>query len=294
MGDLDLYALPPERFTAARDAAVKQVRAGGDKAGAMALAALRRPSVPAHLVNLLVRAEPALVEQLLEIGAQLGRAQRDGRGEALRAVGDQRRALVTAVTGRAVALGDREVPVSVRAEVEATLEAALSDPAAGSAVRSGRLVRALTFAGFGGADLDGAVAPDLAPERSPDPAPTAPDSAAEAQAHAEAERRARRRATEVRAAERAAHDAAGRLDDAVRAYEQTHRRQERAARASDTAQAAVREAEQALAGAQEGLAAAVRAQDGIDEQAGRAQEVVRDAQQQAEDARAALDRLRRA
>ncbi len=51
----------------------------------------------------------------------------------------------------------------MRDEVAATLEAGLSDPASADAVRSGRLVRALSYAGFGGVDLDGAVA---APGRS--------------------------------------------------------------------------------------------------------------------------------
>ncbi|MCW2667516.1 MAG: hypothetical protein JWN57_2478, partial [Frankiales bacterium] len=63
----DLYALPPEEFTAARDAAARQARADGDRAGAAALKALRKPTAPAHLVNLLVRAEPDLVDQLLEL-----------------------------------------------------------------------------------------------------------------------------------------------------------------------------------------------------------------------------------
>ncbi len=50
-----LYGLRPEEFTRARDAEVKQARADGDRAGAAAIAALRRPSLAAWLVNALMR-----------------------------------------------------------------------------------------------------------------------------------------------------------------------------------------------------------------------------------------------
>ena len=57
----DLYRLAPEDFTAARDAAAKQARADGDRDGAAALKALRRPTVSAWLLNALVRTAPELV-----------------------------------------------------------------------------------------------------------------------------------------------------------------------------------------------------------------------------------------
>jgi hypothetical protein len=248
VADVDLYALAPEDFTAARDELVKERRRAGDRAGAADLAALRRPSVSAHLVDLLVRAEPDLVAQLVELGGELAQAQRGRRGDALRALGDQRRALIAAVTARAVELGGRAVTPAVRAEVEATLEAALADPGAAQAVQSGRLVRSLAFSGFGGADLDGAVAPaDVAglPAAGTSSTPAARGGArrrgkpgprgdadaetsggrqtdterqapakrqAQAERQAEAERRAQaeRQAEAVRAAERAANEAAGR------------------------------------------------------------------------------------
>ena len=166
---MDLYALPPEEFTAARDAEVRAARKAGEREQAKALAALRRPTVSAHVVNALARAEPALLEQLLELGRQLAQAQAGGQGEALRSLGEQRRALVEAVADRAAAAADRALPPAVRAEVVATLEAALGDPASGAAVRTGRLVRPLSYAGFGGVDLEGAVA-----EAAGGPAPALP------------------------------------------------------------------------------------------------------------------------
>ena len=264
----DLYALAPEDFTAARDAAVEQARAGGDRALAGELAALRRPTAPAHLVNLLVRAEPELVGQLLELGGQLAQAQRAGSGPGLRELGTQRRALVAAVTARALDLAGRDVTAAVRAEVEATLEAALADPAAADAVRTGRLVRALSFAGFGGADLAGAVA---GPTRSP----AGPDIGA------------------VRAAERAQQQAAGRLDDAVRACERAQREEDDAVDRLSEAADAETEAEQALADARGVRGQAEDAVRAVHGTATAATEAVRAAQEVAEQARAALDRLRR-
>jgi hypothetical protein len=280
----DLYALPPEQFTAERDAAVKRARAApvprpraaGARAAARALAALRRPTVPAHLVNLLVRCEGDLVDQLLGLGVQLAEAQREGSGDALRALGEQRRALVAAVTGRAAELSGRDVTAAVRAEVEATLEAALADSASAEAVRSGRLVRALSFAGFGGTDLEGAVAP-------PAVSPSRRDAPTDPSAHRGA----------VAATERAAQEAAGRLDDAVRTCEAEQGR-------SRAAQAEAEQAAQRRAQAERALAEARIAEQDAQRQAAeaaaaaqQAADAVREAQDRAQAARAELDRLRR-
>src|SRR5690242_10980815 len=47
-----LYAAEPHLFVAGRDAAVAAARAAGDTRGAAAIAALRKPTVAAWLVNL--------------------------------------------------------------------------------------------------------------------------------------------------------------------------------------------------------------------------------------------------
>ena len=159
----DLYRLPPEQFTAARDAEAKRRKGEGDKEGAAELAALRRPSVAAWLLNRLADTSPDLLTGLLDLGPGLAQAQSTGDAAALRSLGAQRRQLVEAVTGAAVAAGGRAVTAAVREEVAGTLEAALSDPRSAQAVRSGRLVRALSYAGFGEVDLSGAVAPAARP-----------------------------------------------------------------------------------------------------------------------------------
>lgn len=162
-----LYGLFPESFTEARDEAVREARGAGDRELARRVQALRRPTASAALVNGLRSGDPALLEQLLALGPELARAQSEGAGETLRELSGQRRAVLQAVVSRAVELSERAVTAPVRAEVEGTFEAALADPTSAEAVRSGRLVRALSYAGFGGVDLADAVA---LPERPPRPA----------------------------------------------------------------------------------------------------------------------------
>ena len=144
----ELYALPLDRFTPERDARAKAAK--GDQDLVAALKALRKPSLAAWVVNLLVRREAGQVEQVLAIGAALREAQEGMDGAELRALTKQRRQLTSAVTAQARALAADEgvrVTQSVADEVEATLTAGLVDPEAARAVRSGLLVRSLKTTG---------------------------------------------------------------------------------------------------------------------------------------------------
>ena len=275
MGPEQLYALQPEEFVAARDAAANAARADGEAEVAAQLKALRRPSVSAWLVNLLVRDQGDLVEQLLDLGPELARAQAQGQGDELRALGAQRRELVDAVVRQAVALAGRDVTAAVRDEVSSTLETALADPGAAEAVRSGMLVRALSYAGFGGVDLEGAVArtgssPRSKPARKPDDRPD-----------------------RIAAAEVAALEAAGRLDDAVRACEQAQREQADAHERVESAHQEVDRLREQLAEAEATAAQADAQRRKADKAADAAVDTVRKRQQTEERARAELDRLRR-
>jgi len=291
-----LYGLSPESFTEARDEVVREARGAGDRDLARRVQALRRPTASAALVNGLRSGDPALLEQLLALGPELARAQSEGAGETLRELSGQRRAVLQAVLGRAVELGDRAVTAPVRAEVEGTLEAALADPTSAEAVRSGRLVRALSYAGFGGVDLADAVA---LPERPPRPArPAASASRRRQAAHggrAQAEQAPaeQAQAEAVAAAEAATHEAAGSLDDAVRASEAAHGERAVAAEAVADADQEVTAAEQALVDARERRTAAQRASRSATASAERAASRMAAAQTAAEQARAALDALRR-
>jgi hypothetical protein len=147
----DLYALPPEQFIAARDEAVKQAKAAGDRHLAAEIGKLRRPTVAAWVVNRLAQERPEMVEELLDLGEALRSAQRNLRGDELRELSLQRRALVSALAREAVVLARREhrrdnLPV---AEVESTLTAALADPEVAEMVRTGQLTRTVEYTGFG-------------------------------------------------------------------------------------------------------------------------------------------------
>ncbi|GAB3065489.1 hypothetical protein [Micromonospora schwarzwaldensis] len=149
-----LYATPPDRFVAARDAAVAQARQAGDPRTAREIGRLRRPTVAAWLVNLLAIRRPELVADLARLADSLRAAQRDLRGGKLRELSAQRRAVVGALVAevRKLAAAEPAAPPAGKlplGEVEATLNAALSDIEVAEQVRAGRLLRASHYAGFG-------------------------------------------------------------------------------------------------------------------------------------------------
>lgn len=178
----DLYGIPPEDFVAARADLVKQLKAGGDAATAATVGKLRRPTVAAAAVNLTVRRNGDVVEQLLDAGTRLAGAQRQlmsgrtGAAEELRKVGEERRRLVRQLTDAAVAIAasDGRDAEHLRDEIAGTFEAATLDGAIGERLREGTIEKAVVpSAGLGG--LEGfAVIPGGADD--------APDGAADARA----------------------------------------------------------------------------------------------------------------
>ena len=154
----ELYALGVAEFTPARDAKVKELK-GTDLAPRVK--ALKKPSLAAWVVNLLVRYDTEQVEQVLTVGAALREAQASMSGEELRALTRQRRQLTAAVTTRARGLArehGQKVTESVADQVEASLTAAMVDERCAAAVRSGLLVSALRATGVDEVDLGAAVA----------------------------------------------------------------------------------------------------------------------------------------
>ncbi|MFC7431136.1 MULTISPECIES: transposase [unclassified Agrococcus] len=206
MTDLDAIAAEllreqPAAFTAARDARAK---AEGDRDLARGIRALRRPTVAAWTVDALARERPGEVARMLELAASLRDAQDDLDGAELRVLSAQRRQLVSRLAADAVAIAETarvQVSAAAREDVERTLTAAMLDEAAGRAVASGRLVRALEAVGLEGVDLTGALAGGAPPPAVP-----------RASRDEVAERRARKAVERaVREAEREASDAASAL-----------------------------------------------------------------------------------
>jgi hypothetical protein len=146
-----LYESPPDGFVAARAAAVDEARRAGDRATAKRLAALKKPTVAAWVVNLLALRRPDLIAELVELSAALREAQRGLDGEQLRELTAQRRQVVSALVGAARKLALEAEPSAKLplGEVEATLTAALAEPEIAAQVRTGRLIRAASYAGFG-------------------------------------------------------------------------------------------------------------------------------------------------
>lgn len=204
-----LYALPLGEFTAARDARAKELK-GTELAAPVK--ALRKPSLAAWVVNLLVRRDAAQVTQVLDLGAALRDAAAGMQGEELRALTRQRRQLTAAVTTGARALASGEgvkVTSAVADQVEATLTAAMLDARCADAVRSGLLVAALSSTGVDEVDVGAAVAtPDAlgctaaTTERPPPDLHVVPDPDADEKA--------------VAAAREAVEDAQRVVDDARR------------------------------------------------------------------------------
>ncbi|MDQ4053473.1 MAG: hypothetical protein M3237_12350 [Actinomycetota bacterium] len=154
----ELYALALADFTPARDAKAKELK-GTERAAQVK--ALKKPSLAAWVVDLLVRREAEQVEQVLGVGAALREAQAAMSGESLRELTKQRRQLTAAVTQQARSLAaDAGVKVTqaVADQVEATLTAAMVDETCAQAVRSGLLVSALSATGVDEVDVASAVA----------------------------------------------------------------------------------------------------------------------------------------
>jgi hypothetical protein len=177
----ELYALPPANFTPARDAAVERARADGDRAAARELAALKRPTQGAHLVNLLALHRPDVVADLIALGEQIREAQGSVSAADLRELSNRRRTGLRSALALCRALADQtgsgEPTAAQVSEAEATLAAAMADPGAAEVVRSGRVVKALSYAGFGAGF--GATAPVSTAARGqlkarPQPASVAP------------------------------------------------------------------------------------------------------------------------
>lgn len=227
----ELYAAAPEEFVSRRDAAARVAKAEHDKESASAITALRKPTVSAWLVNLLVRDDPGLADQIRTLGEGLRAAQASLDGVALRDLTRQRRTVVAALAGRARALGratGRQIGDAVLQEVEATLTAALADATVAEEVTSGRLTGPREFVGFGSASGGAPSAPPARPAKARPSAAEQPAATTEAppdelapRREAAAERRRREAVEARRKAAAKALDAARRARDDARSADET-------------------------------------------------------------------------
>jgi hypothetical protein len=151
----DLYGLPVEEFTQARDELAKELRNAGKKEAADEVKSLRKPSVSAWAVNQAVRRSPQETKALVKAGDELRKAQRgvvSGRDPAqLRDATTAHRRLVEELTEEArAALEERGAAAAATVtRVAQTLRAASIDKEASKALTAGTLAEDVEQAGFG-------------------------------------------------------------------------------------------------------------------------------------------------
>jgi hypothetical protein len=214
-----LYALAPAEFTARRTALAAQTRRDGRADVAKEISELRRPTASAGLINQLFRAESAdlssevagsagrpselageLAEQLRALGVELREAQAELDGARMRELTRQRQQLIAALVGRAgelAAENGQKVSGAVERELEETFAAAVADEQACLAVTSGRLTRALVYAGLGEVDVSAATATPLTRKPPPKPRPAQPTTDQTTVGQAPTDLAERRRAAEL-------------------------------------------------------------------------------------------------
>ena len=144
-----LYGIDPDDFMARRSVLAAAARKT-DKAAAKDIAALRKPTRSAHVLNRLVRSDPEAAERLAELGGQLLDAQEALDGPRLRELSTLRRGLIEEVADQAFEItGQQSPPPALREEVVSTLNAAVADESVVEQLRTGTLLRSARWDGFG-------------------------------------------------------------------------------------------------------------------------------------------------
>lgn len=283
-----LYQLPPEAFTAARNALAKQ--AGADGAEVRGLA---KPPVAAWAVNQLYWNRRPVYEALIEASEDVRRthtAVLGGKKGDLRASGKAHvQAVEAALKATLAVLEERGHPATdaTRQSIVTTLRAV---PVEGE--RPGRLTQILQPGGFEMlAGLSTSAPPPRAAGRSPAPqkqkAPAAKQPAArprDLKALARAREASARAARELREAE---HVARRQEFEAARAA----REAEKAASSIETARETLEAAKQALAEAEAAAASTARTRDTAERRSNEAERTLEAARARADAAAAALAKL---
>ena len=261
-----LYEATREEFIPTRDDLVKQARSAGDRELAGRIAAARKPTVAAWLLNQVGREYPDDLTALAELSEALRGAHQQLAADRLRALSQQRNELLRVLEDRALRVSRRAgmaVTDQVAEQVREAFTAAVLDPGVLASLRTGRLSAVPgADANAGWPTWDGIpdVAPDkpARPTRTPSRAPSAPPSKStkddeEARRRAAAERRAARRREaeeEAELAESARAEAEQALDEAKQRAEEADTELAAARSRVEQARFEQRTAKQAAAAAQ--------------------------------------------
>jgi hypothetical protein len=226
--DIDaLYGVRPEDFTALRTQLAAAAKKRGDADGAKQIAAARRPTTAAWVVNALVRSDDSARVRLADLGERLRAAHASMDGARIRELSAAQRKLIDELVRTGFgATGLTDPSAALRDDVTGTLQAAIADPEI--AERLGTLAKAERWSGFGefGATSDVvAERPSAAsPPKPREPAATSGPTAAEVRA---ARKRQSAAATAVKAAQAAHADALEEAGDRLAKVKSARRRYEK-------------------------------------------------------------------
>ncbi len=280
----ELYGLPPDAFTAARDEQVRKARAGGEAALAREIARLRRPTQSAWLINLLWRDQREVLEQFFEVANLLRQAQAEAAGAELRELTTQRRQLENAMIRQARALAEKagvEVGAATEREAQETLSAALAQPEVADEVRTGRLIKPVAYAGFGTLPTD--IKP-AAPRAEPPPAKQAgkPEAKIDDFAAKAAERARQRRAEaelRVQQARAALDEASQYLGEQNRAATSARKRHEDLTEELSQTESRLRDLKALVVTAEQAALAAARRRDQAEKDRQQARQALEEVEQ---------------
>ncbi|MGW5188830.1 hypothetical protein ACWEOO_06220 [Kribbella sp. NPDC004138] len=278
-----VYAAPAADFIATRNELAKQLKADGDALASTRLKALRKPTVAAWIANLVARRLPDELDDLLALGDEFREATADLDGERLRELTPKRHQLLDKLSKEAARLADEEgqkVSADVGQKLRETLDAALVDPAAGDAVREGRLSSALRHVGFGVVDETG------------EPSNVTPLTDERRKA-ARDRRKAQQAETDKKATAEQQREAAQREQDEREAAEKAKAKQafEDAVAAAQQAEAEVEDLDTQLDNAREALAEAQALVHRLGGELDEARRTAREAQKESREARKRYNRL---
>ena len=150
----ELYGLPLEEFTPARDALAKELKAAGRKDEAAEVKSLRKPSLAAWALNRTARDHPDAIERLRVAGADLRAAQDEALSGDAGRLRDAGRTLagevdrVASLAADALRAAGRPATPAQQEKLASTLRTAAIDDDAGDVVARGVLVDDLEASGF--------------------------------------------------------------------------------------------------------------------------------------------------
>ena len=226
--DIDqLYGVRPEDFTALRTELAAAAKKRGDAEEAKQIAAARRPTTAAWVVNALVRSDDSARVRLAELSERLRAAHASMDGARIRELSAAQRKLIDELvrTGFA-ATGLTDPSAALRDDVTGTLQAAIAEPEI--AAQLGRLAKAERWSGFGEFGATSAVVAarrsDATGPKTPKPVAAPGPSAAEVRA---ARKRQAAAAAAVQAAQAARADAVEAVGDQLAKVKSARRRYEK-------------------------------------------------------------------